>query len=77
LNPVLRRTPTPEEEGTTAPTPGTSGSNVAVEKYRAAEKAMVLGPGGRFIPRIILKRDDGDQKEQERTHDPQKYKYIL
>jgi len=84
LKPTTDNTPTPQDAGTAEPSPGTSGTRreepareKPVEKYRAAEKAMVLGPDGKFIPRVILKKDDGDRKEEEKSSDPHKYKYIL
>jgi len=84
LKPTKKDTPAPQDAGTDKQSPGTSGAKRedptrerSVEKYRAAEKEMVLGPDGKFIPRVILKRDDGDRKEEEKTSDPNKYKYVL
>jgi len=84
VKPTTDNTPTPQDAGTAEPSPGTSGTRreepvreKSVEKYRAAEKTMVLGPDGKFIPRVILKKDDGDRKEEGKTSDPHKYKYVL
>jgi len=84
LKPTKNNTPTPQDAGTAEQLPGTSGAKRedptrerSVEKYRAAEKGMVLGPDGKFIPRVILKRDDGDRKEEGKNSEPNKYKYVL
>jgi len=84
LKPTIKDTPASQDAGTDNQSPGTSGARReepirerSMEKYRAAEKEMVLGPEGKFIPRVILKRDDGVKKDEEKTSNPNKYKYVL
>jgi len=70
---------TPQEAEATEPTPGTSGSNVTVERYKSKGKAMILSPEGKLIPFRALNKvkDDREWKEIGDTSDPNKYKYIL
>lgn len=53
-----------------------------VERYKATEKAMMMGPDGKLIPFVTFGRMSKDQEGKEegkdkKTPDPQKYKYIL
>jgi len=69
---------TPKEAEATEPTPGTSGSNVTVERYKSKGKAMILSPEGKLIPfRTLNKVDDKERKETGDIAEPPKYKYIL
>jgi len=69
---------TPKEAEATEPTPGTSESNVTVERYKSKGKAMILSPEGKLIPfRALNKVDDKERKEIGNTSKPPKYKYIL
>jgi len=84
LKPTTDNTPTPQDAGTVEPSPGTSGTRQKepareklVEKYRAAKKAMILGPDGKFIPRVILEKESEEMTKGKDSRDPQKYKYIL
>jgi len=79
VKPVPRRTPTPKDGGATEPTPGTSGSNIAVEKYESKGRAMILSPDGKLIPFRALDKVKvhGERKEGGNTADTNKYKYIL
>jgi len=80
LKPAEKHTPTPKDEGTQEPSPGTSGLTKDTEKYKSTGKAMILSPEGKLIPfRMMNKvqKDDGDRKEEGNTSDPHKYKYIL
>jgi len=79
LKPAERRTPTPKDGEAMKPIPGTSGSNVAVEKYESKGRAMILSPDEKLIPFRALDKVkvDGERKEEGSKSEPNKYIHIV